>query len=194
MSPFANVPTEAFDVVYVDFPWWYPTPTIGATYVNAAARVYPLMTDDDLLAFPLKSLVKPRGVVLMWATCPRLNFAIRLGDAQGLTYKGVPFVWVKTNQDGTVMKAKGMNAAIVKPTTELVLGFTNGPCGPKPQDLSVCQVVLARRREHSRKPDEIYGLIERLYPGRSKLELFARSTRDGWVSWGNETSKYSATV
>ncbi len=78
------------------------------------------------------------------------------------------------------MGAKGMVTAIVKPTTELVLGFTNGTRGPKPADLSVRQVVLSQHREHSRKPDEIYNYIERLYPNCSKLELFARMERDGW--------------
>lgn len=89
------------------------------------------------------------------------------------------------------MGAKGMVTACVKPTTELVLAFSNGMRGPKPVDMSIRQVVFAERREHSRKPDEIYDLIEKLYPTETKLELFARTRRDGWDQWGDEVGMFS---
>jgi N6-adenosine-specific RNA methylase IME4 len=47
-------------------------------------------------------------------------------------------------------------------------------------------VIHAPRREHSRKPDEAYALIERMYPDLPKIELFARATRAGWAAWGNQ--------
>ena len=47
-------------------------------------------------------------------------------------------------------------------------------------------VIEAPRREHSRKPDEVYGLIERMYPDLPRIELFARQVRPGWAAWGNE--------
>jgi N6-adenosine-specific RNA methylase IME4 len=47
-------------------------------------------------------------------------------------------------------------------------------------------VIEAPRREHSRKPDEVYQLIERMYPELPKIELFARNAREGWARWGNQ--------
>jgi N6-adenosine-specific RNA methylase IME4 len=53
-------------------------------------------------------------------------------------------------------------------------------------------VISAPRREHSRKPDEAYALIDAMYPALPKLELFARQRRPGWDVWGNETDKFTA--
>jgi N6-adenosine-specific RNA methylase IME4 len=47
-------------------------------------------------------------------------------------------------------------------------------------------VIIAARQEHSRKPDEAYAMIESMYPDLPKIELFARSARDGWATWGNQ--------
>ena len=57
-------------------------------------------------------------------------------------------------------------------------------------DESVVQTIFAPRREHSRKPDEVAQRIETLYPGATKLEVFARETREGWDAWGNEVGKF----
>ena len=90
------------------------------------------------------------------------------------------------------MKAAGIRPSIVKPLTELVLGFSTERTG-RPLPLaseSVVQTVFAPRREHSRKPAEVAKRIEMLYPNASKLEMFARETREGWESWGNEKEKF----
>lgn len=179
-------PTGVFDVVLADPPWAY---TGSQTKHGAAAKHYPTMSDQDLIDFTLATdLLAPRGVLFMWATGPRLDFAVRLIQAWGLTYRGVAFVWVKTRADGTPIGAQGVRPSIVKPTTEFVLAASRVVKG-RPMPLAseaVPQVVLAPRSEHSRKPDAVHERIEALYPAAAKVELFARRARPGWSVWGNE--------
>lgn len=175
-----------YDVIYADPPWSY---TGQQDKWGAAAKYYSTMSDEDLMDFSLvQDLLSPRGVLFMWATSPRLDFAIRLIDHWGLTCRGVAFVWVKTKRDGTPIGAQGVRPSIVKPTTEYVLAASRVSKG-RPMPLgseSVVQTVLAPKQEHSRKPDEVMERIEALYPNATRLEVFARRYRPGWDVWGNE--------
>lgn len=174
-------------MVLADPPWAYYG---QQNKWGAAAKFYPTMTDDDLGALPVPALLAARSVVFMWATGPRLDAAVDLLRAWGLTYRGVAFTWVKTRKDGvTPVGAQGVRPSIVKPTTEFVLaGSTVSRGRPlRVADESIQQVVLAAKMEHSRKPDAVQERIERLYPGARRLEMFARRTRPGWDAWGNET-------
>lgn len=174
-----------YDVVYADPPWdHYGSPTKWA----AAGKEYPLMKDEEILAFPMKSYLADKGVLFLWATCPRLDFAITCIESWGLKYRGVGFVWVKTKKDGTPIGAQGVRPSIVKPLTELVLCASSVARG-RPMPLgseSVCQTVFAPREEHSKKPNEVRERIELLYPSAAKIELFARETYPDWDAWGNE--------
>lgn len=180
------LPTRVYDVVLMDPPWWYDN---QPGKMGAADNHYPLMRDEDLMALDVASLLHRRSVVFMWATSPRLDFAIDLLRHWGLTYRGVSFTWVKTRKDGvTPIGAQGVRPSIVKPTTEFVIAASFATRGrPLPvADEGVPHVVLAAKTEHSRKPDEVHRRIERLYPSQTKLEMFARRAVDGWDVWGNE--------
>jgi N6-adenosine-specific RNA methylase IME4 len=137
---------------------------------------------------PVGETLAPRGVLFLWAACPRLDAAIQCIERWGLHYRGVAFVWVKTRKDGGVIGAQGVRPSIVKPTTEMVLVASRVRTGrPMPlADESIAQVVLAPRREHSAKPDEVQSRIERMYPHARRIELFARRLRQGWDAWGDE--------
>jgi len=176
-----------YDVVLSDPPWSY---TGQQAKWGAAAKFYDTMSDEDLLAFPAADWLSPKGVMFIWATSPRLDFAIDCIRAWGLTYRGVAFNWVKTRKDGvTPVGAQGVRPSIVKPTSELVLAASRVSKGrPMPlADESVRQIVLAAKSEHSRKPDDVHERIEALYPNASKIELFARRQRLGWDAWGDES-------
>lgn len=175
----------SYDVILIDPPWSYYG---SQAKWGAAAKFYPTMTDQELLDFDIQTYLKPKSVMFMWATSPRLDFAIELIKHWGLHYRGVAFVWVKTRKDGVPIGAQGVRPSIVKPTTELVIAASTVAKG-RPltiADESIAQVVLAPKQEHSRKPDEVQERIEKLYPEAAKIELFARRTREGWDSWGNE--------
>ncbi len=182
-----TLPNGAYDVVLMDPPWEYSNSKPGD--MGAAINHYPTMTDQELRDLDVAALLSRQSVVFMWATAPRLDFAIDLLRHWGLAYRGVAFVWVKTRKDGvTPIGAQGVRPSIVKPTTEYVLAASVVKKGrPRPlADESVPHVVLAAKTGHSRKPDEVHRRIERLYPDASKIELFARREMDGWTVWGNE--------
>lgn len=181
------LPSGTYDVVLADPPWAYSG---SQTKWGAAAKFYDTMTDDEILALDVKSLLKKTSVVFLWATGPRLDFAIRTLAAWGLHYRGAPFVWVKTSKAGIPFGARGVRPSIVKPTTEFVLAgsLTKSGRPMKLFDESVPQVVMAPLGRHSEKPDEVQARIERLYPEASRIELFARRERPGWVSWGLEVN------
>lgn len=174
---------KLFDVILADPPWDYYG---QQDKWGAAAKFYPLMSDSELLGMEIP--LKPRGVLFLWATCPRLDFAIELGTRWAGNYRGVAFVWCKTTQTGNLIGAQGVRPSIIKPTTELVLAFSPVKTGRpmKLYDESIVQTVLAPRQEHSRKPDAVMERIERMYPYASKLEMFARRPRHGWEAMGNE--------
>lgn len=173
------------DIVCCDLPWSYwGDPNKDA----AAGKYYTCMTDEELARIDVHSYLRRHGLLLMWATGPKMDVAIATVKAWGLAYRGVAFVWVKTRKDGTVIGAQGPRASVTKSTTEFVLAATTKKRGrPLPiADESVAQVVLAPRGEHSEKPAEVYRRIERMYPGASKCELFARAERPGWACVGDE--------
>jgi N6-adenosine-specific RNA methylase IME4 len=116
----------------------------------------------------------------MWTTAPHLQESFQVFAAWGFEYK-TNAVWVK-DKIGLGYFIRGQH--------EHLLIATRGdmPC-PLPANRPP-SVINAPRREHSRKPDEAYELIERMYPELPKLELFARQQRPGWAAWGNETSKF----
>ena len=179
-----------YSVLYADPPWKYHQQRPGG--MNNAADHYDVLSVEDIAALPVWEKLDKPGILFMWATSPMLKEAFDLGEHLGLTYRGVSFLWVKTNKQGVPYGAAGVRPTITKPLTEMVLAFSNVKRGrPLPvADESVVQTIFAPRREHSRKPDEVAQRIEMLYPGVTKLEVFARETREGWDAWGNEVGKF----
>lgn len=174
------------DVVLADPPW----PMWGDPNKNAAAgKHYTLMSEATLAALPVRDLFVGDGALFLWATCPRLDLAIRMIKAWNLHYRGVAFIWCKTRADGGLIHGQGIPPTATKPTSELCLLATTCKAGrPLPLlDCAVPQVVLAPRGAHSAKPEVVYGLVNRLYGERvRKLELFARSRQPGWLAWGDQ--------
>jgi N6-adenosine-specific RNA methylase IME4 len=109
---------------------------------------------------------------------PLLEDALTVIRAWGFTYKA-KVVWVK-DKLGTGFYVRSM--------TEDLLIATRGSFTPTAKRIrpAVSSLIVAPTRQHSRKPDEAYTLIERLYPGTDKIELFARSRRPGWAAWGDQ--------
>ena len=116
--------------------------------------------------------------------------ALPLIDAWGFTYKTCAFCWVKG--EGLPLFPDDIKTQVgmgywSRANTEVCLLATRG--SPKRLNADVRQVILDKRREHSRKPDEIYERIERLVEG-PYLEMFARQRRDGWDQFGLEVDKF----
>lgn len=184
--PFHPLKPHSYDVVYSDCPW----PMWGDPNKDqAAGKHYDLMSKEELAALPVRDLLDGHGVVLVWATCPRLDVAIDTLRAWGLHYRGIAYVWVKTSRAGNIISGQGVRPTTVKPTTELVLvGSIRARGRPLPlMTEGQGQVVLAPRGRHSQKPAEVRRRIEELFGAEvRRAELFARERAPGWDGWGAE--------
>jgi N6-adenosine-specific RNA methylase IME4 len=163
-----------YPVIYADPPWRYD---VVESESRAIENHYPTMSNEDIYALPIQPLCTDDAVLFLWATSPKLAEAMQVVAAWGFNYKTC-MVWVK-DKIGMGYYARQQH--------ELLLIATRGaPPTPAPADRP-SSVVNATRDAHSAKPTEFYELIERMYPGLPKIELFCRSPRDGWSAWGNQS-------
>jgi len=168
-----------YDVILADPPWNFSVWNAEKSPKHASHK-YPLMDTDAI-----GRLMIPAGddaALFLWATWPNLLDALRVIGAWGFEYRTVAWVWVKANESG-MGHHMGMGY-YTRANTEPCLLAVRGRMPVEAHD--VLALIYAPVREHSRKPDEQYNKIERLYPGRKYLELFARRKRPGWDAWGNE--------
>ncbi len=203
-DPFAGLPRNHYGAIYADPPWafqaWYASGwrnrADGSRYYSSpsprGAR-YDTMLAEDIAALPVADIAASDSVLFLWGCWPMLQQALHVMDGWGFQYKSCAFVWTKANirqidlfredADGDMLLGYWTRA-----NTEFCLLGTRGK--PKRIATDVRQPIIERRREHSRKPDCVYDRIERLVAG-PYLELFARTKRPGWDSWGNETEKFA---
>lgn len=210
-----QIPAGPFGVILADPPWRFATfsekgrgrcpdgkRTNGnGNFVdglnNSPERHYATMTLDQIKALPVAESAANNCLLLLWAVDPMIPQALDVGAAWGFTFKTVGFVWAKErritssrgkNVDDPDLKRFPIGTGYwTRSNPEICLLFTRG----KPRRLSaaVRKLLIAPRREHSRKPDEQYGRIEALVGG-PYLELFARQARPGWESWGDQIGKF----
>lgn len=174
-----------YGCVLADPPWSFRTWS-GRTGTphRTAHDHYACQTIESIGLLPLPEVCAPDCAMFMWTVDSHIDQGIQLAKGWGFDFKTVAFVWCKTTAKGTPRIGMGY---WTRKGAEICLMFTRGT--PKRVDKGVRQVIIAPRREHSRKPDEQYERIERLVAG-PYLELFARATRPGWCSWGNEVGKF----
>lgn len=204
-APFDTLPRGHFGAVYADPPWyfqaWATRPRWNGKYRRDGTKIYSpgrdpdysTMREGELETLPLGDIAAEDAVLFLWVCWPTMPQALRLIEAWGFSYKTCAFSWIKarTNQidmfrdDGDVEIGLGY---WTRANSEVCLLATRGK--PKRLNADVRQGIIEPRREHSRKPDCVYERIERLVVG-PYVELFARTTRPGWTSWGNETTKFA---
>lgn len=167
------------DIIVIDPPWAFASNSVAKPGRNAR-RHYPTMTDKELRALPIPAAKD--AVMFLWTTSPMLERAIRLIPYWGFEYKSC-LIWDK-QMVGT--------GHWVRNRHELVLICRRGrfPC-PRPAPFST-SIIESKRREHSRKPDELQDRIDEVWPEARKIEMFARQQRSGWAAWGNEVGKFDA--
>ena len=125
--------------------------------------------------------------MVMWATQAQLHEAFDLMACYGFSFKTAG-AWGKLSKTG---KSKAFGTGyILRSSAEFFLIGTRG--NPKSKSKRERNWIEAKVREHSRKPDEMYEMIERLWPKARKCELFARGPRAGWEAWGNERTRFAA--
>ena len=141
---------------------------------------YPTMVFESLFSLPVADKAAPDAALFLWTVDSHLQTALTLIDAWGFIYKTIAFIWVKPSIGMGYWSRK---------EAEVCLLATRGK--PKRLHADVRQVISAPRREHSRKPDQIYASIERLVGG-PYLEMFARQRWPGWDQYGDQVDKFEA--
>ena len=180
-----SLPNKKYGVIYADPPWSFKT-YYHKGKDRSPEKHYSVMSFKDICNMPVGNIARDNSVLLMWAIDPLLDKAFEVIKAWGFTYKTVAFTWAKLNKTkpsfftGLGYWTRG--------NPEMCLLATKGK--PKRLSKSVPQLVVDKRREHSRKPDIMYQHIENLLEG-PYIELFARQKRKGWDSWGNEVNKWN---
>jgi len=181
-----------YGVIYADPPWSFETYSQKG---NGRGCAYDTMSLEEISALRVADLAAPDCMLAMWVTDPFLEQAFGVLDSWGFQYKTVGFTWAKTakhlpEQLDTDKLSRYFPIGTghhTRANPEMCLFATRG--APKRLNASTRQLILAPRREHSRKPDEAREALERLYRG-PRVELFARQKVKGWAAWGNETGKF----
>lgn len=174
--------TGKFQIIYADPPWQYNN-FQGLRNGGVASARYNTMTMDELEALPIFDIADDNCALFMWATYPMLPQAIQLLNHWGFQYVTVAFTWVKLNQSGEGYYS-GMGGFYTNANAEIVLLGKRGQI--QRVNTKVKQLVVAPVQEHSKKPDEVRNRIVELLGDLPRVELFARESAKGWVSWGNQ--------
>jgi N6-adenosine-specific RNA methylase IME4 len=140
------------------------------------------MTNEEISALPVKELALPQSHLYLWVPNALVSIGLQVMEAWGFTYK-TNMVWYKVRKDGGPDR-RGVGFYF-RNVTELVLFGVRGSLRTLQPGRRMPNIIISQKREHSRKPDELYQIIEECSPG-PYLELFARHKRPGWTQWGNE--------
>lgn len=185
----AALPSGPFGCVLADPPWSFKTYGGKPGFVHRGAHQHYGTTETDALtSLPVKATLAKDAALFMWVVDSHFEDAIALGKAWGFGFKTCAFVWVKSKEGG--WPHVGMGYWTRKQTEQCWL-FTRG--SPKRLDKGVQQIIHCPRGAHSAKPEQQYGLVERLVGG-PYLEMFSRTSRPNWTAWGNETGKRDASL
>jgi len=174
--------SERFGTILADPPWQFANRTGKMAPEHRRLRRYPTMTFDEIMELPVAQLVEDKSHLYLWVPNALIHEGLEVMRRWGFTYK-TNIVWFKVRKDGGP-DGRGVGFYF-RNVTELVLFGTRGCLRTKGPGRRQTNIIVSRKREHSRKPDELYDIIEQCSPG-PYLELFARHDRPGWKQWGNE--------
>jgi N6-adenosine-specific RNA methylase IME4 len=187
---FSGLPAHNAGAILADVPWNFRsfTDTISN---RDPRRHYRTMSLAEISALPVADLAAKDCHLFFWTTWPFMPMAFAIIAAWGFKYSSDAFVWTKLKAKCARLTSEsdfhvGLGHTTRK-NTEICLLARRG--SPRRLNRDVRELLVAPRREHSRKPDEIYGRIER-YASGPYVELFARQSRPGWASWGDESNKF----
>jgi N6-adenosine-specific RNA methylase IME4 len=185
IKPLIPLPNQTYSVILADPPWQFKVRSAKGEG-RSASNHYDCMDFDAVAGLPVCDLAQDDCTLFLWVTDPMLPKGLELIEAWGFKYKTVGFYWVKLN--ASERHACDYFTGLgywTRANPEQCLLATRG--SPRRRAMDVQRLVVAPRREHSRKPDCVREHIERLLPG-PYIELFARDQRTGWDCWGKETT------
>lgn len=186
-SPVADLAEFAegntFKTILADPPWQFMNRTGKMAPEHRRLARYSTMTLDEICALPVSKVAADTSHLYLWVPNALLPEGIRVLQAWGFQYKS-NIVWHKIRKDGG-SDGRGVGFYFRNVTELLLFGVRGKNARTLDPGRTQVNMMATRKREHSRKPDEQYELIESCSPG-PYLEMFARGTRKGWKTWGNQ--------
>lgn len=176
-----------FSTILADPPWRFNNKTGKMAPEHKRLSRYSTLSFDEIAALPIASVVNEPAHLYLWVPNALLDYGLDTMRKWGFEYK-TNLIWYKVRKDGGPDR-RGVGFYFRNVTEVILFGIR----GKKARTLAPGRrqenVIVSRKREHSRKPDEQYSLIESCSPG-PYLELFARGTRPGWFVWGDQSESY----
>lgn len=169
--------------VLADPPWRFTNRTGKVAPEHRRLDRYDTMLSDEIRALPVAESVADRAHLYLWVPNALLPQGLQVVQSWGFRYVS-NIVWAKRRKDGGP-DGRGVGFYF-RNVTEMMLFGVRGSMRTLPPGRRQVNMIETRKREHSRKPDEAYEVIEACSPG-PYLELFARYGRHGWTAWGDES-------
>ena len=171
-----------FGTILADPPWRFSNRTGKMAPEHGRLRRYSTMTLPQIKELPIAQFALPQSHLYLWVPNALIREGLEVLERWGFTYK-TNIVWHKIRKDGGP-DGRGVGFYF-RNVTELVLFGVRGNLRTSAPGRRQVNIIMSRKREHSRKPDELYAIIENCSPG-PYLELFARHYRERWTQWGDE--------
>ncbi|MBP2312127.1 MT-A70 family methyltransferase [Azospirillum soli] len=172
-----------FATVMADPPWRFVNRTGKMAPEHRRLSRYGTMTVEEICALPVAGIVAPTAHLYLWVPNALLPEGLQVMQAWGFEYK-TNIVWHKVRKDGG-SDGRGVGFYFRNVTELILFGVRGKNARTLPPGRTQVNYIGTRKREHSRKPDEQYELIEACSPG-PYLEMFARGARPSWAVWGNQ--------
>jgi N6-adenosine-specific RNA methylase IME4 len=176
---------KRFRTILADPPWQFQNKTGKVAPEHKRLNRYSTMTLSQIMDLPVQEVSDELCHLYLWIPNALLPEGLKVMAAWGFQYK-TNIIWEKVRKDGEP-DGRGVGFYF-RNVTEMLLfgvkGVNNRTLAPARSQVNL---IRSQKREHSRKPDEIFPIIEACSPG-PYLELFARGKRKGWVLWGDEAN------
>jgi N6-adenosine-specific RNA methylase IME4 len=174
---------QRFATILADPPWQFTNKTGKVAPEHKRLSRYGTMKLDEIMSLPVPDIVADKAHLYLWCPNAMLPEGLAVMKAWGFTYKS-NLVWHKIRKDGG-SDGRGVGFYFRNVTELILFGVRGKNARTLAPGRRQVNLLATRKREHSRKPDEQYPIIEACSPGPF-LELFARGTRKGWATWGNQ--------
>ena len=176
---------KTYSTILADPPWQFANRTGKMAPEHRRLSRYSTMTLNEIKDMPISNCLNKQAHLYLWVPNALLKEGLEVMEAWGFQYK-TNLVWYKIRKDGGP-DGRGVGFYF-RNVTELVLFGIRGKVRTLDPGRSQVNILSTRKREHSRKPDEFYPLVEACSPG-PYLELFARGARPKWDQWGNQADE-----
>jgi len=181
------VGSRKFATVLADPPWQFQNRTGKMAPEHKRLQRYPTLDLQEIKDLPVEAIVEDTAHLYLWVPNALLAEGLQVMEHWGFTYK-TNIIWYKIRKDGGPDR-RGVGFYFRNVTEIILFGVRGKNARTLQPGRTQENIISSRKREHSRKPDEQYDLIEKCSWG-PRIELFARGSRKGWFTWGNQADDY----